>query len=186
MFKNFWNDVILINLKDYGFISFDFYINIFLFALCVCVCISSFYIEHQRGSMALMLKQLIRHNAFSEESAKSLMELGLLSSLSIKRSLSRETRLSKIVSRVGYKKLSYDEFMALSKEERKKLNAVDFSTAKFYISPESSNEAKHVYETYQTSLVKTLLMCALVFLIYGALCAISSEVLEYIRSLCSK
>ena len=181
MLKNIWNDIILLNLKDYENIGVDFYINIFFFVLAVFICISFFVIEHKRGCMRLTVKQLMRHNAEGEESAKTLFELGI-SSRSIKRALSTDTRLSKIVKRVGAHEYTYEEYVKLSKEKKLKKEKIDFTTARFYINKSYEQQAKHIYENYNTSLVKSLLMCALVILIYGAVAAVSSEIIEYINS----
>ena len=67
MLKNFWNDILLLNLNEFENIGFDFYINMFLLALGIGICIFSVGLELSRGAMFTMMKQLIRHQATSEE-----------------------------------------------------------------------------------------------------------------------
>ncbi len=181
MLKNIWNDIILLNLKDYDNIGIDFYINIFFFAVAVFICAGFFVFEHKRKCMRITVKQLLRHKAEREDSAKTLAELGL-SSYNIKRALLTNTRLLKVVKRVGAPEYTYEEYTRLSKEKKIGKEKIDFSTARFYIDEKYKNQARHIYENYNTSIIKNVLLCFLVLLIYGAVAAVSSEIIGYINS----
>ena len=96
--------------------------------------------------------------------------------------LSKSTRLSKLVAIKGASKPIYDEYMKLSASERKEYDKVDFKTALFYIPKEQIDHARHVYSSYRFSLTRIILFCLLVFLIYGAIAALSLELLCFINT----
>ena len=122
MFKNFYEKYIEMNLKDYGF-KFDFDINKLIIVIFIGLCAACFFVYYNQSSMALALKKLIRAEAFGEGQGKTLAELGLTSSKPIKRILSKVSGpMSKLVSYVGARKMTYEEFMSLKKKKKTKKN----------------------------------------------------------------
>lgn len=169
-----------LNLKDYENIGIDFEINKFLILVGLALCVASFVISRKRSLISEMIKQLFRHNSTSEQNAKTLKELGLIDSRGIKRSLSADSQLRKMVSFVGERKLSYEEFVALSKEKKKAVDVPDFETARFYIPDEALDRAKYVYNNYSSSLLHTVLLCVLCLSITACLILLSPSIVSLI------
>ena len=119
MIKKYINDYLSVNLADYENIGVNFEISKFLLIVLVGLCISFFVIDWHRGYMLLAVKKLFRHEAVDEASAKTLGELGLERSFSVRWALSRDTRLSKIVRRVGAVDYTYEEYIELMKQRKK-------------------------------------------------------------------
>ena len=119
MLKDFYYDYILLNLEDYGF-GVDLEICKALFVVLIGVCFAMVMINYNRANIHLVLKQLIRHDAYGEENAKTLRQLGLCDKCAVKYSLCREGQLTKLVRRVGEEKLTYEEYIAKEKEKKQK------------------------------------------------------------------
>ena len=186
MYRNIWKDIVLLNLKSFENIGIDFYFNIFVFAFAACICVGAVLFELNRGSISLTVKQLLRHNAFEPSSAKTLAELGILNKKLIRYSLTRKSRLSKLVTRVGAPEISYEEYIKLTPEKKRELEKFDIGTAKFYINEENRDRTKNIYRTYGFSLPRVILFCVFV-LIFSLLIAIFSyEIFCVINSLLGK
>ena len=173
-----------INLKDYSNIGVDLNISLVLLFFFLGLCVAALVINHHRSYMATMVKQLIRHGAEDESCAKTLGELGLGNSRSIRMALSRDGQLTKMVKRVGEKKLSYEEYMALKKE--KKLpgkEKIDFGEARFYLSYEERERAKSFYENNSSSVLKAILLCVLIMSVYFCLMLVMPSALKLVNSL---
>ena len=122
---SFIKKMFTLNVKDYLDISMDVYINIILFVIAVVLCLASFAINHHRAYTYRIIRQLLRREATSEDKAKTIGELHLNLSRSLKGALSRNGQLTDIVKRAGYVKPSYEEYVALMKDKRnrkKKIN----------------------------------------------------------------
>ena len=171
-----------LNLKDYESFGIDFEINKFFIIVAAALCVTSFIVNYKRSLISEMIKQLFRHNATSEDNAKTLTELGLSESCGIKRALSSDSQLRKMVAIVGEKKLSYEEYIALEKVKKKNALKPDFETARFYIPASSLDRAKHVYNTYNTSILRTLLVCVMLVAITVCIILLSPELLSLIDS----
>lgn len=174
------NEYLSLNLKDYENIGIDFEVNKFLLILGISLCVASFVISRQRSIICEMIKQLFRHSATSKENAKTLGELGLIDSHAIKRSLSSDSQLRRLVSFVGERKLSYEEYVALSKAKKKTVDTPDFASARFYIPEASLDRAKHVYNNYSTSALHTVLLCLLCLAITVCLIMLSPSIISLV------
>jgi hypothetical protein len=154
-----------INLNEYKYIGVDLEINkiILCTAVVLMACIVVF--NTYRANIKLTVSQLVRHKAKDEESAKTLSELGLDTSRAIKKLLGKDNMLTKIVARCGEKKYGYDEYMALSDEEKKECEEFDVTESRFYIREEYSLHATNVIDKYGTSVGRTILSCVLVAII---------------------
>ena len=174
MFK-FLKECLSINLNEYENININLEISKVVLAACVAFIIGVILFDIYRGSIRVMVAQLMRHGAKDEENAKTLKEIGLEESRLIKvvkMMLSRDNLLTKVVARSGAKQYSYEEYTALSKEEKEKDSKIDFSTAKFYVKEEQSTLASGIVEKYGASVQRTALSCAFIILI--GLCLIAS------------
>ena len=167
MFK-FLKDFLSINLNEYENININLEINKVIVVTCFAFVIGVILFDIYRGSIRVMVAQLMRHGAKSEENAKTLKELGLEDTKTckiIKMMLTRDNLLTKVVARVGEKKYSYEEYKALTSEERKENSKIDFSTAAFYIKDDQQYLASGIVEKYTTSIYRTILSCLFIFII---------------------
>ena len=99
---NFYKKYFLLNLKDYPNIDVDFPITLAFFIFFIGLMAVSVTVNFRRSKIELMVRQLKRHNAESEENAKTLKELRL-DNIIFKLLLAREGQLTKLVKRVGEK-----------------------------------------------------------------------------------
>ena len=188
MLKKYFEDYLSVNLADYENIGINLEISKLLILVLVGLCISFFVIDWHRGYMQLAVKKLFRHEAESEDSAKTLDELGLSKSRSVKWALSHDTRLSKIVKRVGAPEYTYEEYVALMQQKKKSGEPlwdekIDFSAAKFYIDQRRVTEARGIAENYTSSPLKTALFSLLFIIIFISLTLIMLDVLFFINSI---
>ena len=191
MLKNFYEKYINLNLSDYG-IKLDLEINKLLIIIFIGLCIACFIVNYNQSQISLVLKKLIRAEAFGEANAKTLADLGLSNSKTVKKLLSKtEGPLKSIITFVGAKSLSYEEFLALEKARRKKRKvntpdkskepsnrektadsgncggnsadalSIDFASAKFYIKEDMVERANEAFVKNNSSVSKTALLCVL-------------------------
>ena len=91
MWHVFIYDYLLLNLKDYIDPSIDFPINIFLLSIAVGLCVASVLITFHKRYTALLVKQLMSHEALSEETAKTLSEMRIEPNIFIRSALKRKS-----------------------------------------------------------------------------------------------
>ena len=180
MFKKIFYDFFFLNLNEYPNINIDFQINVFLLFLSIAICAAAVVVTIYRSTLQRVIKQLIRLEAFNEQSACTLADLGLEGSVFIKMALAREGRLTRMIGRVGEKKYTYEEYLALSKEKGFRHEKVDFATAQFYVREEQMDDAKNIVENYGTSVYRTALYCVLVMVLYVCLMLFMPEILSLI------
>lgn len=172
--KNF----IFLNAKDsFQNVVVDIYINIILYVMAIALCITIFWVSFHKNYTVRTLKQLLRRNALSEDSAKTLSELRLSESKAIKRALSRRSQLSDMVKRVGEKKLSYEEYMALSKKKGLTKEKIDFADAKFYIPEDKIDRARRISEKENPSLLRNILICVFIIALFFTLSLFMEDIL---------
>ena len=144
-----------LNFSQYENIGIYFPVGVFLVLLCLVACASVFFLTYYKMFTRSLYKQLLRHNADSEESAKTLSELRLDSSFAIRSSLSKSNgQLTYIVKRAGEEKLSYDEYVDMTKKKGYKAEKIDFSTARFYIPKDRTDASKKLLENSDPSWIK--------------------------------
>lgn len=182
MFKLFWNEIVLLNMKSYENIGLDFHINIFIFCVAFLFCAFAIYVELTRGKIQLLIAQLKRHKAYSPDTALTLQRLGLNSGLLLKRAIKNNRILSLVVAGTDKKVFSYEEYMALDKKERRSVDKIDFSKERFYIIPESSSKADDIYSSYGFSLGRVLLFCIFIILIASCIAVLIPEILRAINN----
>lgn len=168
---------LLLNPKDYG-LELDVYLNLVIILVFSALCVACFIINKNQSSIALVLRKLMRAEAYGEENAKTLGELGLSNSEDVKKLLFRTSGYMKgIVTYVGAKNLSYDDFLALTRKKNKKqyskrsenakkeenesktVSALDFSEAKFFIPEDKRDVADRAFAKNNGTLTKTVLSC---------------------------
>ena len=177
MYKNIWNDIILLNLKDFENIGINFYINIFFFIIAFLFCVIAVFLELNRDAMSVMAKQLLRHSAMSPSDAKRLCDLGLDKNKRIRFQLLHKTSLSRLVSRVGAPDITYEDYVKLPPQKRRELDKFDIESAEFYISDENVDRATKIYYTYRLSLPRLILFCLFILLFCALLTVFSYEII---------
>ena len=123
MLKDFYYDYLLINLEDYGF-GIDLEICKALFIVTLGVCIAMVMINYNKANMFTVIKQLIRHEVYGEDKAKTLRELGLSDKKGIRYALSHSGQLTRLVRRAGEVTPTYEEYIAEEKRKKEKTKAL--------------------------------------------------------------
>ncbi len=171
-----------INLIDYENIAIDLEINKVLLFVLIGLLFATVISNIKRGMLIFTVKKLLRYEAISEESAKTLKDMRI-DSFFVKRELSGETRLKKLVSYAGEEKLTYDEYIKQLKDKKYKEKKPDYSTLKLYISKENLDKAKHIESYNSVTVVNTILICLLYFIIFTCLIIIMPEILTLINNI---
>ena len=169
-----------VNLNDYENININFEVNKFILFCAIALCFVAFYINYKRSLMVNIVKQLLRKNAIDEESAKTLVELKLDSSRGIKKAIFTSSQFRRLISIVGESRPTYEEYVAAQKE-KKKIDSPDPSAVRIYIKAESLDRAKHIYNTYNVSILNTLLACVLIIAFSVCLVLVMPEILTVIN-----
>ena len=173
---------VLLNLNEYPNININFPIGIFLIAMSLAICIACFILNYDKMYSVIILKQLIRREATSEESAKTIKELNIDNSFFIKFLLKKESgRLASIVKKQGEVKMTYEEYMSKVKEKGYKKEKLDFSTAKFYIPAEQMDTAKMIVATDTSSHIKPILLTIMIIALMICIAVLFPSLLDYVN-----
>lgn len=175
-----------VNLNDYENIGINLEINTVVLGAFIAVIVGVVFLNMYRGSIRYTVMQLTRHSAFSEDTAKTLKEIGLYDSRIIKKLLSGHNMLTRVVARVGAVKYDYETYVKMSDEERKEAEKIDFDFARFYIKEEEINRAGFIRERYKTSPVRTLVSCLFVAILCGCIIACMPGILNVINEIIGK
>ena len=151
-----------INLNEYENIGIDLEINKVLVIGFAAFIVGIILYNAYRRNINLVLSQLIRHGARSEESAKTLKELRLNGMSAIKRMLTKDNLLTKFVARVDRETETKDVATEVS---------IDFTTAKFYIKADKYLIAESMSTRRDSSLMNTVIAC--VFSVIVCLCIVA-------------
>ena len=210
-YDNFYKNYLSINLNEYENIGMNLPIVKLLLVIAVAFIVAIIIINYSKSNLYLMVKQLMRHGALREDSAKTLGELKLDDKRGIKRALAGSSQMRSIVAAVGEEKMSYEEYLAKRKalREAKKaeerggffkrawyfivgffytrddvlLSELDFSVARFYIKEEGKGRASKIYNSSEITPVRTAFTCVFIALFFIGLMFAMPEALEFINSL---
>ena len=116
-YDNFDKNYLSLNLNEYENIGMNLPIVKLILAVAVAFIVAIIIINYSKSNLYLMVKQLMRHGAMGEESAKTLSELKLNEIRGIKRALVNSSQMKSIVATVGEEKLSYEEYLDYKKEK---------------------------------------------------------------------
>ena len=172
---------VLLNFKDYKNLGFNFPIGIILILLAFALPIAVFIVNHRKNSIAICVKQLLRHDAIGEGGAKDLKSLRLSKFSSIKKMLLRGGQFSSMVKIEGLKKPSYEEYTKDLKE-KKKSQKINFNEIKIYLSEEKKKEAELIASNGITPLWKPAVISFSIVLIIALLFVFMPEILTLINS----
>ena len=172
-----------INLNDYENIGIDLEINKVLLPAFIVFGILMTLLAIYRKNTRDIVMQLMRHEALSEDSACTLEELGFKAKGVVPYILSHSEILKKVVLRVGEVKYSYDEYKKLTKEQRREVERIDFTEARFYISESEIDRARHIKEKYVVDNKRMIIGAVLLTMVYIALTVAMPEMLNLINNL---
>ena len=175
MFKKY----LMLNTKDYPNLGLDFLFNVFLLSLFVILALAIVFLHLQRAQIHGFITRLSRKEAKDEASAKTLDGLNLRSNPLLRYMLRSDNRLRRLVGRAGENTYTYEEMKQMMKE-RKKDELPGADEAKYYLRKDSEDEVKRIIETYEPSVLKTVLYIVLIFMITVCLIIISPELLSLI------
>lgn len=177
----FYNKYFLINLKDYPNIGFDMQINVVLFCFLIGLIVTTVIYNYKTEGNTRLIKRLQRLEATNEENAKTLDELNL-NNFNSRQTLSGSGRISKIISRVGAEKMSYEEYKAAIKNKDYREEKINFKEARFYINEDGIDEATRIAESNNTSPINTVLYCILMVTIYVFIMFLMPSILTLINN----
>ena len=129
-----------LNLKDYENLKFFLPIGMIVTLLAAALIAATFMITYRKRYMYAICTQLLRHEALSEDSAKTLKELRLANYAALRRALARGGQLTHIVKRANEVKPTYEE----AKKRGYKAEPIDFTEARFYISEDELGRAEGI------------------------------------------
>ena len=176
-----FQDIIFLNAKDYLGTVCNIHINLILCAIALALSVASFFINHHKTYNLAIIKALLRKEATTDDTAKTLAEIRLSDSWFLRRALSRNGQLTKIVKRVGAPEYTYDDYMALTNEE-KKGERIDFSTARFFIPEANVERAKLIREKENPTVFRTALLCLLIISVTVCLMLLMPAILNLISN----
>ena len=172
-----------INLNDYDNIGVSLEINKAIAIASIAFMVAVILFCLHRGAIRLVIMQLTRHDATSPEDAKTLKELGLDKRRFVKRILSGDNILTKTVARVGKKQYDYDEYLALSKKEKREIDKIDFEKEAFYIREEKRDLVSNIIDKYVTSVPRTITLCVFIALVTMAVIICMPDILTIIDNI---
>ena len=175
-----------VNLNDYSNINVDLEINKVVLGAFIALIAGVIVLNVYRGNIRLVIMQLMRHNAKDEESAKTLCELGLDKSHAVKKALSKRNVLTRTVTMVGAVEYDYETYKGMSKEARAESEKIDFDSARFYLDPEETYRAEFIIERYNTSIIRTAVICLFFAILCVCTIACMPGILNVVNSLLEK
>lgn len=169
-----------------------------IFSLAVAVILVSFLNYYTRVYLGRIVRKLVKEEAHSPESAKTLMELGFFRSSLVRRELSKGTALRRFVHCVEEEQFLAEQEKNVDAKEGEKVEKtqhvsaksakekgyrMDFLTARFYIPQDLRHRASVRYERKGSGL-PALLLVILGVLVFSALaCRFFPDLLQLLNNL---
>lgn len=178
-------DLVSLNLKDYENIALNFPIGLFSLLILISLAIAVFIMYFHKRLEMDALTALLRHGAENKESAKTLSEMSI-DTRALRKKLSRSNRLSYMIISQDREKISYEEFLKLSRKEQGVYADVDFENAKFYLNPESLDKAKSIVEKDNVSIISPIVIAALSIALIFVLGSFLPDILDFINEALGK
>lgn len=179
----FFKKIFSVNLNEYSYININLEINKVVLAATAAFIIGIVIMSNYRRNVRTVALQLTRHGAESEETSKTLAELGLGSNKAIIKLLSPGAMLTKFVARVGEVTNNYEDYVTMSKEEKKNLEKIDYNEARFYIREEHRAKIEDFVGKYDVSIQSIVVSCVLVGVIGISVILAMPEILNTINSI---
>ena len=182
---NLYEKYFLINLKDYPALGIDLEINKILLFVVIGAILAFIFVGYIRAGIAATLKALLRREALGEDSARTLDELRI-NTLPVRLALKNlGGKTASVIARVGEKKYTYEEYIELSKKKGFKEEKTDLSTARFYIKEGKRDEAKAIYDRFDSPVFHTVLACVLLIALYSCILFCMPGILNILNSVFS-
>ena len=181
MFITFYNEIFNINLSDYENIGINFPINKVLLALTLTLCAACVAFELQRMYTKDLVRKMIRREAFSVDSGVTLSDIGFNNVITRWILTSDTSFVARLVKRVGAVEYTYDEYVSLQKAKKLKREKIDFATARFYLDSTQEKRRNHIMQNYNSSVLRIIMMCALMLVVYGCVAILVPEILSIIN-----
>lgn len=205
-FKKFYKDFICVKLSDYAAFDSDLQINKLLFFVSLGLIAACLVISYHNGVATLVLKKLIRIEAFGEENSKTLADLNLGDSRAVKTLLRhKQGAIKSIILTKEAKSLTYEEYTELEKskkmlrgldreEKKKKLSEIneklsptlDFEKDAFYIPKDKKDAAERFISDKSTTFTMGLVYSGIILISYVALALLMPTLLSWISGIISK
>ena len=178
---DFFTKYIEINLKDYKNIGLDLEINKILLFITLGIIIASVLVNYNRSLISTLIKKLVRHKAYDEASAKTLAELGLVTSRGTRRLVENNSRVGKLVCFVGEEKLTYEEYIERQKQKKRGVKEVSRADLPLYIADEGSSA--RIAQTPAPTVLSTLLFAVMIAALYVCAALLMPEILTFINNM---
>ncbi len=172
---------IFLNFEDYKNLGFNFPIGLILLFSIIAFPIAVFFITRKKNTVTFVVKQLLRHEALNEESAKTLSELRLSKIKSLRKMLFSVGQLSSMIKTVGYKKPSYEEYVK-AKKEKTKVENPNLDEIKIFISEDGKEKAQTIAESEITPFWKPILISFVGIIIITILFICMPEILNFLNN----
>lgn len=166
--RRFIEQYVLLDLRDFPALEAEFPVGIVVLAVALALAVACFVTTWYRGNTALLLRRLLRAEALSEDSARTLSELGLSSRRGVAALLRRGSRSQLPVTSVERTRMTYDEYRAWQREHRGKRErepGPDVAELHWYIAEPQQARARRLYREDGSSLGKACLCAALILLL---------------------
>ncbi len=186
--KSFFEEYVLLNLKDYFGDGWDMQPMLWLLCLSVGLCAACFAVHFVRGAMYVAVKQAVRHRADDVSRAKTVGELGLASRRLVCRLLRRgDGQIYRALTIADAEQISYEDYVAREKERRKNKEkravGTDLSTARFYISERTRPFADRILAAGDEPIFHPILASVAVLLLYVLVAALFPSLAALLASL---
>jgi hypothetical protein len=156
--KSFFKELLSTDLKDYGTGETEGNVALIILFLSIGIVAAVVVIGILNSASAAIIRELIRHEAYTPEGAKTLSELGLEKNLLARYALSSGAKACRIIKGVDKKTLSYEEFIALPKKEQRRYGTGrNAKSGKFYIAEDDRTRAEVAIASGSSSLLSTVL-----------------------------
>ena len=189
----FFERILNLNLKDYG--GGNLPIGLILLCIFVGMIAATVVIQYSNAVVRRAVKALVRHKCGDAESAKTLEKLGLDADKGVLRALRRKNpmlmRLLEIVEDEAAAKAKTPPAEATNAVEDEKTApkrkkkvvpqepSFNLQTARFFLKPETQDQAKEILSRGDASVMHTVLYCGVLVALYFAI----ALTLPYVLSL---
>jgi len=172
----------LANLRDYEGFGVDFPIGILVAVLFAVMIAVTAVVSYRKYLTVMLASRLLRKEAISEDSAKTLSALGI-QNFGISFVLSSGGETKKLFKIKGKREYTYEEYKELISTKGYKEEKTDLKTAELYINPDDLVTAKRIGESEPPGLLSTVLFCLLIVIAYFAITMFLPDILNYISNL---
>lgn len=179
--ENIFLQLVFSNFSDYKNLNFNFPIGLIIIFLAIGFPIMVFIINHRKNTVAICIKQLLRHDAIGEDNAKSLSALRLSGMKTLKKMLLAGGQLSAMVKIANYQKPSYDDYIK-ARKEKKKIEKPDLDSAKIYLTEEGKERADDIAAAGVSSIWKPIIISLVGIIILAVLFVFTPDLLTLLNS----